>query len=128
MNLYPWDAGTEDGGEFSLSNPATSPRGVITSIRGTGKFTTERIATLTFTRTSISPSFPATESGTRSVAENTAAGEDIGDAFQATDPDTGDSVTYSLGGDDAASFDIDTSSGSCKRRRPSTTRRSPSTP
>ena len=112
VDLYPWDAGSEEGNDFSLSPSVdTSPRGVITSIRGTGKFTTERIATLTFTRTSISPSFPTTESGTRSVAENTAAGEDIGDAFQATDPDTGDSVTYSLGGDDAASFDIDTSSG-----------------
>ena len=53
VDLYPWDAGTEDGGGFSLSNPATSPRGVITSIRGTGKFTTERIASLTFTLESV---------------------------------------------------------------------------
>ena len=36
VDLYPWDAGTEDGGEFSLSNSATSPQGVITNIRGTG--------------------------------------------------------------------------------------------
>ena len=49
VKLYPWDAGTENGDEFSLSNPATSPHGVITSIGGTGKFSTERIATLTFT-------------------------------------------------------------------------------
>ena len=45
VNLYPWDAGTEDGGEFSLTNDATVPPGVITSIRGTGKFSTEPIAT-----------------------------------------------------------------------------------
>ncbi len=51
--LYPWDAGTENGDAFLLSNPATSPRGVITSIRGTGKFSTERIATLTFTLESV---------------------------------------------------------------------------
>ena len=49
INLYPWDAGTEDGAEFSLSNPATRPQGVITSIRGRGKFSNEPIASLTFT-------------------------------------------------------------------------------
>ena len=49
VKLYPWDAGTENGDEFSLSNPATSPQGVITSIGGAGKFSTESIATLTFT-------------------------------------------------------------------------------
>ena len=53
VHLYPWDAGTENGDEFSLSNRATSPRGVITSIRGTGKFSTENIATLTFTLESV---------------------------------------------------------------------------
>lgn len=49
VNLYPYDAGTENGTQFSLSNPSTSPQGVITSIRGTGKFTDEPIATVTFT-------------------------------------------------------------------------------
>ena len=53
MNLYPWDAGTEEGAEFSLSNSPTSPQGVITSLRGTGKFSNEPIATLTFTRQSV---------------------------------------------------------------------------
>jgi len=53
VNLYPWDAGTEEGTEFSLSNPDTTPRGVITSIRGSGKFSNEPIATLTFTLQSV---------------------------------------------------------------------------
>ncbi|MDE2962315.1 MAG: PQQ-dependent sugar dehydrogenase, partial [Acidobacteriota bacterium] len=53
VNLYPWDAGTEDGTEFSLSNPATTPRGVITSLRGRGKFSNQPIATLTFTLQSV---------------------------------------------------------------------------
>ena len=53
VNLYPWDAGTEEGAEFSLSNSPTSPQGVITSLRGMGKFSNEPIATLTFTRQSI---------------------------------------------------------------------------
>ena len=36
VDLYPWDAGTENGTEFSLSNSRrpTSPKGDITSIRG----------------------------------------------------------------------------------------------
>ncbi len=55
VDLYPWDAGTEDGSGFSLSNSATSPQGVITNIRGTGKFSDMRIATLTFTRQSVNP-------------------------------------------------------------------------
>ena len=42
---------------------------------------------------------------TREVAENTAAGEDFGDRVVAEDEDT--NLTYSLGGPDAASFDID---------------------
>ena len=50
VNLYPYDAGTEEGEEFSLSNPATSPQGRITSIRGMGKFSNEPMATLSFVR------------------------------------------------------------------------------
>ncbi len=50
VDLFPYDAGTEDGEEFSLSNSATSPQGTITSIRNTGKFSDNRIAQLTFDR------------------------------------------------------------------------------
>ena len=48
VDLFPYDAGTEDGTEFSLDNPATVPRETITSIRGMGKFTDAPIARLTF--------------------------------------------------------------------------------
>ncbi len=58
VDLYPWDAGTEDGTEFLLSNDATDPQGVITSLRGVGKFNNEKIATLTFTRQSVLPAAP----------------------------------------------------------------------
>lgn len=51
IDLFPYDAGTEEGDEFSLSNPATDPQGVITSIRGTGKFSNEPMARLTFVLT-----------------------------------------------------------------------------
>ena len=47
----------------------------------------------------------------REVAENTEAGTDIGAPVVATDEDSGDVLTYTLGGDDAASFDIDWATG-----------------
>ena len=46
----------------------------------------------------------------RMVAENADAGEDSGAPVVAVDPD-GDTLTYSLSGDDAASFDIDELTG-----------------
>ena len=48
---------------------------------------------------------------TRSVVENTAAGENIGDPVAAMDDNAGDTLTYTLGGDDVASFDIDSATG-----------------
>ena len=57
------------------------------------------------------PAFPSTETGAREVAENTGAGADIGARVAATDANTGDMLTYTLGGTDAASFDIGESTG-----------------
>ena len=58
---------------------------------------------------SDSESNPITETG-RSVVENTAAGENMGAPVAATD-NNGDTLTYALGGTDAASFDIDPLAG-----------------
>ena len=115
VNLHPWDAGTEDGTGFSLTNPATVPQGVITSISGTGRFSAERIATLTFTRESISPRFPATEGGERTIAENTPPNRNIGAPVAAEDPDGG-SLTYTLSGPGAGLFDIVGSSGQLRTK------------
>ena len=52
----------------------------------------------------------ATDMTTRTIAENTAAGMNIGAPVAATDPD-GDTLTYSLSGTDEASFDIGESTG-----------------
>ena len=57
------------------------------------------------------PEFPTTETGMRSVPENTAAGENIGAAVMATDTDAGDTLMYTLGGTDMASFAIDSGHG-----------------
>ena len=84
VDLYPYDAGTEDGTEFTLSNPPTSPQGVIRSIRGRGKFSNVRMARLTFTRQTFDPeasfasgsSSAAEDAGTRDVAVNLSPGPD----------------------------------------------------
>ena len=62
------------------------------------------------------PDFPASEDGQRTVAENTAADQDIGAPVAATDPDSGDTLTYTLGGADAASFAIDEDTGQLKTK------------
>ncbi len=66
--------------------------------------------TINVTDVNDAPTFPENISTTRSVAENTASGTNIGDAFTATDQDN-NTITYSLGGKDAASFSIDSTSG-----------------
>ena len=101
VELYPWDAGTEDGTDFSLSGTATVPQGVIESLQGTSPFTTEAIATLSLTLASVAT--------TRQVAENTAAGTAIGAPVVAAGANG--TVAYTLSGTDAASFDIDASTG-----------------
>ena len=53
---------------------------------------------------------------TRSVAENSAAGTNVGAAVTATDTDSGDTLTYTLEGTDAASFNLVTISGSAQIR------------
>jgi PKD repeat protein len=60
----------------------------------------------------------AMDTATLEVPENTAADMAIGVAFdEATDPD-GDMLTYSLGGDDAESFDFDASTRQIKTMAP----------
>ena len=66
--------------------------------------------TINVTDVNEPPAF-ATETDTRTVPENTAAGEHIGVPFTATDPDDGDTLTYVLSGTDHASFTIETVNG-----------------
>ncbi len=62
------------------------------------------------------PEFTAGSSTTRSIAENTASGENIGSPVAATDADTSNTLTYTLGGTDAASFSIVSTSGQLKTK------------
>ncbi len=61
------------------------------------------------------PVFSEGTSTTRSIAENTGAGQNIGNPVSATDSD-GDRLTYSLQGGDASAFTIISGSGQLRTR------------
>ena len=105
VNLFPWDAGTEEGTEFSLLNSATSPQGTIASIKGTGKFSNEPIATLTF---DLLAAPEITTTSPILVSENETAVATL----TASDDDTaaGDLIWTKTGGADADKFSL-TSAG-----------------
>ncbi len=67
--------------------------------------------TIDVTNVNEEPSFTEGTDTTRSIAENTVSGTNIGSAISATDEDSGDTLTYSLGGTDASSFSINSSTG-----------------
>ena len=71
---------------------------------------------ITVSNVNEAPEFPSSEDGARIVAENTAADQNIGDPVTATDPDSGDILTYALGGTDAGSFTIDETIGQLKTK------------
>ena len=52
----------------------------------------------------------------REIAENTAAGQNVGAAVTATDADAGDTLGYTLGGADAASFDFVETTGQIRTK------------
>ena len=58
----------------------------------------------------------SSSSVSREIAENTAAGVDVGAAVTATDADAGDNLTYTLGGADVASFDFVETTGQIRTK------------
>ena len=72
---------------------------------------TAATASATPTAANNAPTFTEGTSTTRSIAENTASSQNIGTAIAATDADSGDTLRYTLGGTDMASFAIVSTSG-----------------
>ena len=84
----------------------------LTASDGRGRFGTATVTvTIKVTDQNDPPIFSDGTSTTRTVAENTASGSTIGSPLAATDPDTNDTLTYSMSGADATSFSIDSSTG-----------------
>ena len=114
---------TAGGGTLSATSTTTDANGqaVSTLTLGTSAGTNTvqvsvqgiaQSATFTSeaTTTNTAPVFTDGESTTRTVAENTAAGVNIGMAIAATDANN-DALTYTLGGTDAAAFAIESTTG-----------------
>ena len=80
-----------------------------------GHLTDSITVTIRITNTNEAPSFTDGSSTRRAIAENTAADQNIGTPVSATDAE-GDTLSYSLGGTDAASFSIVSTSGQLKTK------------
>ena len=114
---------TTGGGTLSATSTTTDANGRAEStltLGNTAGTNTVRVSvqgasqTATFTAvattTNTAPTFTEGASTTRTIAENTATGVNIGNAIAATDANN-DTLTYTLGGTDASSFSIVSSSG-----------------
>ena len=107
-----------------LDKEAEETYTVIVSVRdnkntdGVGDMGNDASITVTITITDVNepPAFPDTETGTRNVSEDAAADQAIGNPVAAVDPDVGASLTYTVGGTDAASFGFDTLTGQLKTK------------
>ena len=114
---------TAGGGTLSVTSTTTDANGraestltlgntagtntVSVSVQGASQTAT---FTAMATTTNIAPTFTEGTNTTRTIAENTATGVNIGSVVAATDTDN-DTLTYTLGGTDASSFSIVSSSG-----------------
>ena len=114
---------TAGGGTLSVTSTTTDANGraestlTLGNTAGTNMVTVSvqgisQAATFTAvaTTTNTAPTFTEGASTTRTIAENTATGVNIGNAIAATDANN-DTLTYTLGGTDASSFSIVSSSG-----------------
>ena len=90
-------------------------RASYTDNRGSGKNAAAVTALRVFGENQR-PTFPSTENGQRTVAENTRAGVSIGAPMAAEDPED-DGLTYSLTGADAAAFTVVSSTGQLRTER-----------
>ena len=84
---------------------------IVVSDGNNGSDTLEVGITVTDVDENSAPVFKEGEDTTRSVKENTTEGQNIGTPVEATDADTNDTLTYTLGGTDADSFGIDSTNG-----------------
>ncbi len=101
---------------YMVTVTATDPDGLSASIGVTIMVTDmdEAPEIMRAPDANVAPKF-ASATITRTVAENTAAGEDIGNPVEATDANN-DTLIYVLGGTDAASFAIDSATGQLSTR------------
>ena len=101
-------AGLAENTEYEVQVRATNAEGM-------GDWSDPPVSGRTNAPTNNAPVFNPS-SVSREIAENTAAGQNVGAAVTATDADAGDTLGYALGGADAASFDIVGTSGQIRTK------------
>ena len=126
---YQWIRVATDNTETNIASATASTYTLVaadqgTTIKVTVSFTDDASNAETLTSAATAavaaavpnnpPAFSA-DTAARSVAENTAAGQNVDGALTATDADS-DTLTYTLEGADAASFDIVSGSGQIRTR------------
>ena len=126
---YQWIRVATDNTETNIASATASTHTLVAADQGTTikvkvSFTDDASNAETLTSAATAavaaavpnnpPAFSA-DAADRSVPENTAAGQNVGAALTATDADS-DTLTYTLEGADAASFDIVSTSGQIQTR------------
>ena len=101
--------GDNDGDGYYL-------RATVTYTDGSGSDSAEAVAGQVGTA-NTRPQFPDSETGQRTVPENSRSGTNIGDPVAAEDPEN-NSLTYTLTGVDAESFTIVSSTGQLRVKEP----------
>ena len=100
----------------ALDHEDTDSYSVTVTVRDAAGLTATIDVTITVNDVNEPPEFPSTETGARTIPENTQADQPMGGPVQADDPDDGDALTYTLSGTDVASFDIDNTTGQLKTK------------
>ena len=122
-NILSYSASSDNTGVVSVSvsgslvtiTPEGAGNTTVTVTANDGEFTATQSISVSVAAPNRAPVFTDGESTTRSIAENTASGQNIGSAVTTTDADN-DTLEYTLGGYNAASFDIDSETGHLKTK------------
>ena len=101
------DLDYEDRSSYSVTVSVTDGLAANGNTEGTPTEDASIDVTINVTDINEKPQFADDAPTTQNVDENTPAGTNIGSAYTATDPDAGDTLTYSLDEGDGAAFDID---------------------
>ena len=91
-----------------LDHEDTDSYTLTLQVQDAGGLTDTITVTVTVTDVNEAPAY-ATDTATRAVDENEASGSNVGAVLTATDPDSGDTLTYSITGTNTAGFTVDSS-------------------
>ena len=125
---WKWERGASASGPFAPISGATDNTYTTVAVdvnrylRATASYTdpqgsgkSANAVTGQISASNNEPEFPSSETGSRSLAENSGGGTNVGAPVAAEDDDS-DSLTYSISGTDASSFDIVATSGQIRTK------------